>query len=309
MKISINIYLPEEINFEIADLRKKNHPEFEDYNDIEYHINEAIRLNGLRYYGKSVFDAVYKQIKLGKPINVINNLYNLLGGAKGVIKYTIKHKKSSFSRYKKHQYETIDLLRNIMLLKHKGKIYKGCNGYQRIELIESVNKFCNGIDKPKVLEVGCGSGLNIYLLNSLNQNIEIHGFEYTNSRIASCIVNLFYSPLIKNLFLADVCDLKLSGNSFDVVYSNHVLEQLGQENAEIALKEMWRICRKGIVLSEPSVKGANLYEKWRMKSLGYCKNLYTVAEKLPNAKILIYKEDTYRTYPNTSYHLVVEKIE
>jgi len=211
-------------------------------------------------------------------------------------------------RYEKYFYETIDLLTKNNLLKYKGKIYKGCNGYPRVEVIDDVNDLCKNIDNPKVLEVGCGSGLNIYLLHSLNPNIEIHGFEYTNSRIASTIVNLFYTPIIKNLFLADVCDLKMPDNSFDVVYSIHVLEQLGQEKAEIALKEMWRVCKKGIVLSEPSVHGANLYEKWRMKTLGYCKNLYSVAEKLPNSKIIVYKEDTIRTYPNTSYHLIVKKI-
>ncbi|WP_017731522.1 class I SAM-dependent methyltransferase [Nafulsella turpanensis] len=199
------------------------------------------------------------------------------------------------------------MLQKDILLKHNGKVYKGCNGYQRIELIESVNELCRGIEQPKVLEAGCGSGLNIYLLESLNSQIEIHGFEYTNARIASAIVNLFYSPNLHNLFLADVCNLKIPDNSFDVVYSNHVLEQLGQERAEAALKEMWRVCKKGIVVSEPSIHGANRYEKWRMNTLGYCRDLYSVAKKLPHAKVLVYKEDSYRTYPNTSHHLVVEK--
>ena len=58
-------------------------------------------------------------------------------------------------------------------MKYKGKIYKGCNGYQRVELIDSVNDLCKNIDNPKVLEAGCGSGVNIYLLDSLNPNIEI----------------------------------------------------------------------------------------------------------------------------------------
>jgi len=301
------VQLPNEIVIEIKDLRNSNHHEFENYDDIHYHINEALRQNGLRYHRESIFKDIYEQKILTKPINFAYHLYHLLGNAKGIVKFRRKHSKSSFSRYKNHKYETLDLLRNNILLKYKGQVYKGCNGFQRVELIDSVNKLCKDIEKPKVLEVGCGSGVNIYLLNSLNPNIEIHGFEYTNSRIASAIVNLFYSPICKNLFLADACDLKIPDNSFDVVYSNHVLEQLGQEKAIIALKEMWRICKKGIVLSEPSIHGANIYEKWRMKTLGYCKDLYSASKEFPDSTILTYKEDKFRTYPNTSHHLVVVK--
>lgn len=301
------IQLPDEVEIIIKDLRDSTHVEFENFKDIEYHINNAIKQNGLRFYNDHIFKDIYKQELVTKPISFINHLYHLAGNAKGVIKFRRKHSKSSYSRYKNHKYETLDLLRKNILLKHKSKIYKGCNGFQRVEVIDSVNNLCKDINNPKVLEAGCGSGVNIYLLNSLNPDIEIHGFEYTNSRIASAIANLFYSPICNNLFLADVCNIRLPDKYFDVVYSNHVLEQLGQDKAETAIKEMWRICRKGIVLSEPSIHGANIYEKWRMKTLGYCKDLYSVAQELPEANVLIYKEDKFRTYPNTSHHLVVEK--
>lgn len=307
-KIKIQlVQLPEEIDINLKDLRDSNHIEFKKYDDIVNHINNAIRQNGLRYYGDNIFQDIYKQEITTKPISIINHLYHLIGGAKGVIKFRIKHSKSSYSRYKEYKYEALDLLRKNILLKHKGKIYKGCNGFQRVEVIDSVNGLCKDIKNPKVLEAGCGSGVNIYLLNSLNPNIEIYGFEYTNSRIASAIVNLFYSPIRNNLFLADICNIKLPDNSFDVVFSNHVLEQLGQNKAKEAIREMWRVCKKGIVLSEPSIHGANIYEKWRMRTLGYCKDLYSVAKGLPDAKVLSFSEDKIRTYPNTSHHLVVEK--
>ena len=299
---------PYKVTAPVRDLRSTDHPEFEDIEDIEYHIQEAIRLNGLRDFGRSIFEDIYEKEKTLKPLGVFQHLYHLAGGAKGVIRYRMRYRKSSFRRYQFHHYESLEVLRKEILLKHKGRIYWGKNGYQRIELIRNVNKLCAEIEHPKVLEAGCGSGLNIYLLNRLNQNIEIHGFEYTNARFASCIVNLFHSRLLDNIFLADICDMNLPDASYDVVYSNHVLEQLGQKKAEVALKEMWRVCRKGLVLSEPSVRGANVYEKWRMNVLGYCKDLYPVAECLPDSRILEYKEDDYRTYPNTSHHLVIEKV-
>jgi len=123
---------------------------------------------------------------------------------------------------------------------------------------------------------------DLYLLNAyfniLNPKIQIHGCEYVNSRMASTVVNLHYSDMISNLFMADASDLKLPDNSFDIVYSSHVLEQLGQENAVIALREMWRVCRKGIALTEPSIEGANIYEKWRINTLEYCKDLHGEAK-------------------------------
>ena len=302
------VQLPEEITIEIRDLRDVNHLEFENFEDIIFHVNNATNQNGLRFHSRHIFNDVYGQRITDKPISLPIHLYHLIGNAKGIVKYRLKHSKSSFSRYKNFKYETLDLLRKDILLKYEGKVYKGSNGLQRVEILESVNDLCKGISNPKVLEVGCGSGVNIYLLNSLNPNIEIHGFEYTNARIASAIVNLFYSAIRNNLFLADACNIRLPDNSFDVVYSNHVLEQLGQDKASVALKEMWRICRKGIVLSEPSVHGANFYEKWRMRTLGYCKDLYSVAKELPDSNVLTYHEDKVRTYPNTSHHLVVEKI-
>lgn len=308
-KIKIKpIQFPKELEITINDLREPNHIEFENYEDVKNHFDNAIKQNGVRYHSDHIFQDIYERNLPDKPISFIHHLYHLIGNAKGVIKFRFKHSKSTYSRYKKHQYETLDMLRNIILLKHKGEVYKMFNGFQRVELIDSVNSLCENIDNPKVLEAGCGSGLNIYLLNSLNSNLEIHGFEYTNTRIASAFVNLFYSPIRNNLFLADVCNLNLPDNSYDVVYSNHVLEQLGQENAEKALKEMWRVCKKGIVLSEPSIHDASVYEKWRMKTLGYCKDLYSIAKELPNAKVLYYSEDKFRTYPNTSHHLVVEKV-
>lgn len=87
-----------------------------------------------------------------------------------------------------------------------------------------------------------------------------------------------------------------------------ISSKLGQRNSEIAIREMWRICKKGLILCEPSIKGANIYEKWRMKTLGYCENLIPTAKALPNSKILISKEGTYRYYPNTSHLIVIEKL-
>ncbi len=298
----------EDINIKIKDIRPSSHPEYQKREDLQKHIDSAFSENGLRYYGRTIFDEIINKKLPITPISFINHLYHLIGGVKGIIKYRLKHSTSSLSRYKKFQYETIALLRSNILAKYNNKIYSAPNGYTRLDVVHSVNQMCKGIPSPKVLEAGCGSGINMYLVHNYNPDINLYGFEYTNSRIASAINNLSYTPMINNLFLADICDLKLEDNSFDIIYTNHVLEQLGQVRAEKALSEMWRICKVGIVLSEPSIQNANFYERGRMRTLGYCKDLYSFAKTLPNAEITEYKEDTYRGYPNTSYHIVIKKI-
>ena len=302
-----NFDLIKDLQLDFRDLRKASHPEYGNFEDIRQHVKNAFKKNGLRFYGASIFEEVIRKDGKMTPINLYRHLRHLVGDARRVINFTRQHRKSSYSRYKSYRYETLPLLQKSVFVKKDGQICLAKNGIQRTDLINSVDNMVAGIERPKVLEAGCGSGLNIYLLNALNKDIEIHGFEYTNARVASCIANLFYHDIINNIFLADVTELNLPDNSYDVVFSYHVLEQLGQEQAEKALSEMLRVSRRGIVLSEPSTHGANFYEKWRMKKLGYCQDLLKAAEKLPNARVLTHREDTYRSYPNTSHHLVIKK--
>lgn len=300
--------LKEEI--EIKDLRPSSHPENNPlfFEDIQQHIFRAISENGIRDYNGEIFNYIKNEQGNREKVGFFEHLYLLLGQAKGIIKYRLKYGKSTFNRYENFHYETLDLLKGKGLFKIKNQIYWAVKGSARLELINAVNKLCDGIETPKVLEAGCGSGLNIYLLNCLNDKLDIHGFEYTNARFASCLANLWNSEFKENLFLADICNLDLEDNSFDVVYTNHVLEQLGQEKAETALREIWRVCKKGIVVCEPSIHGANIYEKWRMRTMKYCEDLLSIAKTFPNAEILTYKEDDIRYYPNTSYHLILKKL-
>ncbi|KAA3638773.1 MAG: class I SAM-dependent methyltransferase [Bacteroidetes bacterium] len=294
---------------EIKDLRPSSHPESDSsfYDDLQQHIDRAIKQNGIRDYNKGIYNHILKEQKNRKKVGFLEHLLILIGQVKGVIKYRLKHGKSTFNRYENYHYESLDLLKSEGLFKIQNQIFRAIKGSARLELIHSVSELCKDIDLPKVLEAGCGSGLNMYMLGCLSDNMEIHGFEYTNARLASCIVNLWHSRYKNNLFLADICNLNLEDNSYDVVFTNHVFEQLGQKNAEAALKEIWRVCKKGIVVCEPTIHGANIFEKWRMRTLEYCEDLISIAKTFPDAEIITYKEDNIRYYPNTSYHLIVKK--
>lgn len=298
------INLKKKIN--IVEHRQSNHPEYNDWNNFQKSLDKAARVLGYCYYPKSFAEYLTVLPEKFSYINSLEKTFKVLGDCKGIIKFTHQHGKSTFSRYS-DDYESLRILAATQPLKYNGKIMIGKNAWPRIKLIEHISFMCSGIQNPTVLDAGCGAGLNIYLLAKSKPEMKISGFEYTHSRLASCIINLIHESFYKELFLGDVTKIDLPDNSYDVVFTNHVLEQLGQVNAELALKEVFRVSRKGAVLCEPTIYNAGLYEKWRMTKLGYCRDLLSIAKKIPNCSIKFYKEDTIRNYPNTSHTLVLEK--
>lgn len=227
----------------------------------------------------------------------INKFMYIIGNLKGAIIYRLKHKKKD--RYVNYQHEPIDLLFQDFVSKKDGKITY-CKLYeQRKDVLSSV--FYYSLGSNTILEVGCGSGLNLYLLrNNLSMDNSLSGFEYTQSRADNAKQNLkgYGIPVWKS----DILNNNIPDNSYDIVFSYHVLEQLGQRDANRALKEMYRIARKYVIVSEPSVIGATWYEKLRMYILGYCRKLHCPG------LVIEHREDNPRTWPNTSYHYVIKKV-
>lgn len=293
-------------NFKIMDLRQDTHPEYNNWENFQKCLDQAISVLGYSYYPNSFFKHITSLPKDFDHLNELKKIFKILGDLKGVIKFTNKHGKSTFSRYK-NDYESLRILASTQMLKNNDKIIMGYNSWPRLELIDHINSLCESTKQVSVLDAGCGSGLNLYMLLKSRPDLAIDGFEYTHSRLASCIINLVYEDKIGKLFLGDITKIDLPDESYDIVFTNHVIEQLGQKNAELAIKEVLRVSKKGVVLCEPTIHNANTYEKWRMNRLGYCKDLLSIAKKIPNCKVTVYKEDKIRYYPNTSNTLILEK--
>ncbi|CAM5272174.1 Methyltransferase domain-containing protein OS=Lysinibacillus sphaericus OX=1421 GN=LS41612_21290 PE=4 SV=1 [Lysinibacillus sphaericus] len=69
--------------------------------------------------------------------------------------------------------------------------------------------------------------------------------------------------------------MPLANNSIDLVYTVHALEPNGGKELE-ALKELYRVASKYVVLVEPYYEGANSEAKERMDRLGYIKGIRRV---------------------------------
>lgn len=85
------------------------------------------------------------------------------------------------------------------------------------------------------LEIGIGNGVVVYMLR--------------NAGVKATTVD--FDPSLNPDFLADVTNLPFENNSFDTVLCFEVLEHLPYENFQNALKELFRISSKYVLLSLP----------------------------------------------------------
>ncbi len=81
------------------------------------------------------------------------------------------------------------------------------------------------------------------------------------------------------LFTGDLFQIPLPDNSVDVVYTSHSVEPNGGREAD-ALRELYRVARRYVVLLEPAYELASAEAQQRMLAHGYVTNLLQTAQEL-----------------------------
>jgi ubiquinone/menaquinone biosynthesis C-methylase UbiE len=160
-----------------------------------------------------------------------------------------------------------------------------------------------------IIEVGVGEATTLNcLLNKLKKKpTNILGFDISWSRIkfAKEFSKDFGHEDLK-LFTANLFEIPLLDNSIDVVYTSHSIEPNGGKEEE-ALKELYRITNKYLILLEPSFEFGNEAAKQRMIEHGYVTKLYQTAKDL-NYKIVEHRLFDYSANPlNPTGLLIIEK--
>ena len=136
-----------------------------------------------------------------------------------------------------------------------------------------INNFFNKINEIvktfgsdfNILEVGCGAG---------ESTQRIHAILKEDQRIQASDIDERYIDKMKELnvpykvSVESVYDLKRSDNEFDCVIMLEVLEHL--ENIDLALKELFRVSSKFVLISVPNEPIWSLLNLMRFK---YIKNL------------------------------------
>jgi ubiquinone/menaquinone biosynthesis C-methylase UbiE/uncharacterized protein YbaR (Trm112 family) len=143
--------------------------------------------------------------------------------------------------------------------------------YHLANIINELGKF------DSILEAGVGEATTFgnVLLSLRELPKKMYGFDLSWSRIKYAKIFLRSLDIINNikLFTGDLFCAPIKDNSIDIVYTSHSIEPNGGREKE-ALKELYRITRKYLILLEPSFELSSDDAKNRMLEHGYITDLY-----------------------------------
>lgn len=127
-----------------------------------------------------------------------------------------------------------------------------------------------------VLEFGCGTGINLLLLRRAcadGGELQLSGCDYALSRVLMTRgMTEQHDVRCRNVFVADGRSLPLRDESFDVVFSHYVIEQMAGYEDE-ALASMLRVARVGVVLFETAAHHLTFNQRLYMAHSGYSRGL------------------------------------
>lgn len=178
-------------------------------------------------------------------------------------------------------------------------------------------QYCNSLAQTidrlgsfdSIVEVGVGEAttLNTVIRKLSKMPASVLGFDISWSRLK------FAKELLRDfgvqgvtLFTANLFEVPLIDNSVDVVYTSHSIEPNGGKEVE-ALKELYRITGKYLILLEPSYEFADEEARQRMRDHGYVTQLHATARKL-GYKIIEHRLFDYSANPlNPTGIIIIEK--
>jgi uncharacterized protein YbaR (Trm112 family) len=133
-----------------------------------------------------------------------------------------------------------------------------------------------------LLEAGIGDGTMLgVMVPQLERRPErIYGFDISWSRVKYGRKFLAERGLeVTSLFTGNLMCAPIKTSSIDIVITCHAIEPNGGREEE-ALRELYRICNKYLVLVEPAYELADEAARSRMREHGYVTNLYATAKQL-----------------------------
>jgi len=102
--------------------------------------------------------------------------------------------------------------------------------------VREILDFMGGLDKKRVLDVGCGKGRFLRVLKSRSPQSDLHGLDISEEMLAFC-------PEGTKCVSGSILDIKYPDRYFDAVYCVETLEHA--VNTEKAVQEMARVLKPG----------------------------------------------------------------
>lgn len=100
----------------------------------------------------------------------------------------------------------------------------------------------------RILDVACGTGRMLQEVFSLKRNIEYWGLDTSKEMTDLLKKKASETGLNANIKLGDATKIPFEDNTFDVVYSFHLLWHIPREEQEKIISEMIRVCKKGGII-------------------------------------------------------------
>lgn len=185
--------------------------------------------------------------------------------------------KSMYENLSANNYEIREYNRDIVALYDGVPVFTNFWNH-RVRVGEDFIKVFNELQPKSILEVGCGEGLTLFSILSLNKNffqkgVSWTGFDFSIIRALKAFHLFDNHPNTKggniHIYNGDATNIHHKSKSFDVTISNCVLEQIKYKKHE-ALKEMSRVS-KYMVLREPLYKEQSFRGKLHFRYNDYIK--------------------------------------
>lgn len=116
----------------------------------------------------------------------------------------------------------------------------------------------------KILELGCGDGVNLRIIAKKNPSIDLNGIDINKYVIQKgiSIINKFNFNI--KLISGNMKNLKIyKNNEFDVVFTNAALMYVDPTNIYKLLSEALRVSRSKVFIFEQHTDGEHFYnDKW-----------------------------------------------
>ena len=165
-------------------------------------------------------------------------------------------------------------------------------------------------DGLSILEAGVGEATTLRYLAELNRgdNFSYSGCDLSSDRIAHGLKYLSQNDITAKLFVADIYDLPVCDNAYDVVYTSHSIEPNGYRGEARAIAELYRVAREAVVLVEPDWNMADCLGKLRMTRNNYAAKCIDACGELGLEVILYRPMRVFRSKLNPGSAIAIKKV-
>ena len=134
--------------------------------------------------------------------------------------------------------------------------------------VKTLTKIVNKVVLPKeseIIDIGCGSGSTLAMFRNLGYFKSI-GIDISPHSLELCS-HLFGFEKGKDIFLMNARNIEFPDNSFDIVFSDGMLEHFEKPPLDI-VNEFCRLSRKWILLFQPNQTSLFGRVKWLWQKAG-----------------------------------------